>query len=141
MNARRSKRLYLLGGAVLLVVFAGFSYSTFQSSLTPYVSYDEARAARRPVQVAGGLEQGTSSWDGEAGFLRFTLADPEGKGTIRVRYKGTKPANFEDAISIVAIGSWDATAGELAADNLLVKCPSKYQGLEEPETHSYDAKG
>jgi len=141
MNASRSKRLYYLGGAILLLVFAGFSYSTFQSTLTPYVSYREAQEARRPDQVAGGLEKGTSSWDSEGGFLRFTLVDAERHETMRVRYKGTKPANFEDAISIVAIGSWDPQASELAADNLLVKCPSKYQGLEKPETHSYGAKG
>lgn len=137
MNGKTSRRLYFLGGALLLLVFAGFSYSTFQSSLTPYVSYDEARAARRPVQVAGGLEKGSSDWDDADGHLRFTLVDPEGKGTIRVRYKGTKPANFEDAVSIVAIGPYDSLAGELAADKLLVKCPSKYQGLEKPETHEY----
>jgi cytochrome c-type biogenesis protein CcmE len=47
-----------------------------------------------------------------------------------VRYHGLRPANFEDAISIVAIGSWDAGANEFAARKLLVKCPSKYQGSE-----------
>ncbi|MGH9361973.1 MAG: cytochrome c maturation protein CcmE, partial [Thermoanaerobaculia bacterium] len=41
-----------------------------------------------------------------------------------------KPANFEDAISIVAIGRYDQAGGEFAADQLLVKCPSKYQGAE-----------
>jgi len=47
-----------------------------------------------------------------------------------VRYNGVKPANFEDAISIVAIGNFDRTEGEFAAGKLLVKCPSKYQGAE-----------
>jgi cytochrome c-type biogenesis protein CcmE len=47
-----------------------------------------------------------------------------------VRYHGLRPANFEDAISIVAIGSWDAGAQEFRAEKLLVKCPSKYQGAE-----------
>ena len=105
--------------------------------LTPYVSYDVARQAERAVQVAGGLEQGTSSYDEAGGYLRFTLVEAETSETIRVRYDGLKPANFEEAISIVAIGRFDAEKDELAATQLLVKCPSKYQGLESVETKTY----
>ena len=50
-----------------------------------------------------------------------------------MRYEGLKPANFEEAISIVAIGRYDPDTGELAANKLLVKCPSKYQGAEVKE--------
>jgi cytochrome c-type biogenesis protein CcmE len=50
-----------------------------------------------------------------------------------VRYEGLKPANFEEAISIVAIGWYDEAGDELAANKLLVKCPSKYQGAEVKE--------
>ena len=53
--------------------------------------------------------------------------------TLPVRYEGLKPANFEEAISIVAIGTYDEASGELAANKLLVKCPSKYQGAEVKE--------
>ncbi len=56
---------------------------------------------------------------------------------MRVRYKGLKPANFEEAISIVAIGRYDASASEMHADKLLVKCPSKYQGIDKTETKTY----
>lgn len=133
----KSKTGYYLLGALLLVIFAGFSYSEFKGALTPYVPYAMAKEAQRTVQVAGGLEQGTSGYDEEAGYLRFTLVEEETAETIRVRYAGVKPANFEDAISIVAIGSFDAQDEEFAAKQLLVKCPSKYQGLENVETKTY----
>ena len=133
----KTRNLYYLAGAGLLLVFAGFSYSEFKGALTPYVPYDVARDAQRTVQVAGGLEQGSSAYDADAGYLRFTLIEPESSETIRVRYEGVKPANFEDAVSIVAIGRFDAAAEEFAAKQLLVKCPSKYQGLDEVETKSY----
>lgn len=125
-------RYYLLGG-VLLVAFAGFALSSFQESLTPYVSYQQAMAADRTVQVAGGLEQGSSDYDLESENLRFTLRDEQSGDLMPVRYAGLKPANFEDAISIVAIGRWDAATEEFHADKLLVKCPSKYQGVEVKE--------
>lgn len=129
---KRTHRYYLLG-AVLLLAFAGFSLSAFKETLTPYVDYKQARAADRVVQVAGALEKGSSKYVDTEDFLYFTLQDPKSKDTIRVRYKGLKPANFEDAISIVAIGQYDEGAREFEANKLLVKCPSKYQGAEVKE--------
>jgi cytochrome c-type biogenesis protein CcmE len=122
-------RLYVLGGALLLV-FAWFSLSSFKQTLTPYVPYGEARSTSRMVQVAGGLEKGSSSYRTEDKSLLFTIQDPKTHEALRVRYKGVKPGNFEDAVSVVAIGRYDTGAQQFEADKLLVKCPSKYQGAE-----------
>ena len=124
---------YTLLGVVLLLAFAGFSLSSFKETLTPYVSYKQARETERVVQVAGALEKGSSKYVDTEDFLYFTLQEPKTRETIRVRYKGLKPANFEDAISIVAIGQYDEGAREFEANKLLVKCPSKYQGAEVKE--------
>ena len=129
---KKNHRYYLFGG-VLLLAFAGFSLSSFKETLTPYVPYEQAREADRVVQVMGALEKGSSKYVDTEDFLYFTLLDPETKDSIRVRYKGLKPANFEDAISIVAIGQYDQGAKEFEASKLLVKCPSKYQGAEVKE--------
>lgn len=126
----KKNRLYLIFGSVLLLGFAGFSLSAFKETLTPYVSYTQAREGNRFVQVAGALEKGSSAYKQENESLYFTLEDPETKETLRVRYKGLKPANFEEAISIVAIGRYDGGSQEFEANKLLVKCPSKYQGAE-----------
>jgi cytochrome c-type biogenesis protein CcmE len=132
----KRRHYYILGG-ILLLAFAGFSLASFKQNLTPYVSYADARVMKRTVQVAGALEKGSSSYEDASSSLLFTLRDPKGGEAMRVRYKGLKPANFEDAISIVAIGQYDAAAGELHADKLLVKCPSKYQGIDKTETKTY----
>lgn len=125
----KQKNLYIVGGA-LLVVFTAFAFTSFNEALTPYVSYAEARAADRPIQVAGELFQQKSSYDAEKESLLFTLKDPESDDTLAVRYHGPKPANFDEAISIVAIGNFDKGENMLVAEKLLVKCPSKYQGAE-----------
>ena len=132
-----NKRWYYLAGIALLIGFAGFSLISFNQALTPYVSYREARSAPRAVQVAGALVKSSSSYDESTAALRFQLTDTATQDTIRVRYQGLRPANFEDAISIVAIGRYDAAAQELHADKLLVKCPSKYQGIEKIEEKTY----
>lgn len=125
-----NKKGYYFLGVVLLLAFAGFSASAFKETLTPYVPYETARKGDRVVQVAGALAKDSSSYVAAEESLYFTLQEPETRETLRVRYKGLKPANFEDAISIVAIGRYDRAARIYEADKLLVKCPSKYQGAE-----------
>ena len=123
-------KIWTAVGVALLVAFAGFAFTTFRSTLTPYVSFSEARRAARVVQVAGALEKGSARFDDATSRLHFALKDEASGTTLPVVYEGLRPANFEDAISIVAIGRYDTHAGELHADKLLVKCPSKYQGVE-----------
>jgi cytochrome c-type biogenesis protein CcmE len=125
----KKKPLYLMG-VLLLLGFAGFSMSSFKQTLTPYVPYEKARTGERIVQVAGALDKGSSSYVAAQESLYFNLLDPKTHETLRIRYKGLKPANFEDAISIVAIGRYDTGSKVFEADKLLVKCPSKYQGAE-----------
>jgi cytochrome c-type biogenesis protein CcmE len=47
---------------------------------------------------------------------------------MMVVYDGAKPANFEQADQVVVIGRYEN--GLFVADQLLVKCPSKYQGSD-----------
>jgi len=129
MKARKFQIL----GFVLLVAFAGFTMASFKETLTPYVSYDQAQTLKRTVQVAGGLVPDTTDYDENIQALLFTLHDPETGEQLRVRYKGLKPANFEEAVSIVAIGDFNSGEELLEAEKLLVKCPSKYQGAEVEE--------
>jgi cytochrome c-type biogenesis protein CcmE len=123
-----------IAGTVLLLAFAGFALTSFRQTLTPYVGFEEARRMDRTLQVAGGLVKGSSSY--ADGALSFTIREPSTGDTLPVRYRGVKPANFEEALSVVAIGRWSPQAGVIEADKLLVKCPSKYQGVE-PEEKTY----
>ncbi len=125
MNRRTT---WTLAGIGLIGGFIAFGAGAFKSSLTPYVSFEVARSARGAVQVAGSLVPHSTRYDPERGALLFTLAN-EGGDTLAVTYKGVKPGNFEEATQIVAIGRFNGSA--LEAERLLVKCPSKYQGVEE----------
>lgn len=130
-----NRRVLYLVGAALLLAFAGYAFTSFQSQLTPYVSFADAqRGVHRTLQVAGGLVKRSSSYGD--GALSFTIREPKTNATMLVRYRGVKPANFEEAISVVAIGRWSPAERVLEADRLLVKCPSKYQGVK-PEEKTY----
>jgi cytochrome c-type biogenesis protein CcmE len=115
------KPAYIIGLAVVLAALA-FGASSFQSSLTPYVTVAEAKNARGTIQVSGLLaDQG--SYD-QAGNFVFTMKDDK-SNTLKVVYKHPRPANFEQATGVVAIGRYEG--GTLQAESLLVKCPSKYE--------------
>jgi cytochrome c-type biogenesis protein CcmE len=129
------RRALYLAGTALLLAFAGYAFTSMRDTLTPYVSFAEAqRDANRTLQVAGGLVKGSSDY--ADGALSFTIQEPKTNHTMRVSYRGVKPANFEEALSVVAIGRYVPATATLEADKLLVKCPSKYQGVE-PEEKTY----
>ncbi len=121
------KPLHIAGiGIILLAVIYGVF--GFQSGFRSYTqSVDEAIASSRSVQLAGFLGT-TGEYDADGRFT-FMLQDEDGK-LIKIVSDDPRPANFEQAISIVAIGRYDQGEQAFLADDLLVKCPSKYQELQ-----------
>jgi cytochrome c-type biogenesis protein CcmE len=133
-DPRRQRRLWYAVGGVLIVAFLAYGATSFKSNLTPYVSFEEAMKSPRKVQVAGGLVPDSTSYIEDREMLRFGMIEDTGE-TLTVLYEGVKPGNFEDATEIVAIGTY--AEGAFHAEQLLVKCPSKYQGIEDdPEKHA-----
>ena len=116
--------------AVVVIVFLVFGAFSLKKSLTPYVGFAQAQKGGT-VQIIGKLVSGTDYYDTQTQKLAFTLIDDQGHGQMKVLYNGVKPGNFEQATEIVAIGQYQN--GTFEADQLLVKCPSKYQGLEQPK--------
>ena len=120
------KKSYVIGGVIVVgaLVMAMFS---FKSTLTSYVSIKEAKASERHVQVAGKLVPGSVQVDPSSNLLIFDLEEVDGD-QMTVHYPKSKPANFENAEKIVAIGRFDKVQAAFQANELLVKCPSKYEG-------------
>ncbi|MEP6801902.1 MAG: cytochrome c maturation protein CcmE [Acidobacteriota bacterium] len=113
--------------AVFAAAFIVLGVTAFQKTLTPYLSFDEATRSRGTVQVMGSLDKQSDRYDTSRQELSFDILDASGH-RMPVVYRGIKPGNFKDAISVVAIGRYQA--GRIDAERLLVKCPSKYQGAE-----------
>ena len=116
---------------VIILGFVIYGAVSLKTSLTPYVSFAEAKSSPQTVQVMGELEKSATRYDTTSGLLYFTLKDKQGDN-LEVSYKGVRPGNFDQATQIVAIGDYKEKVFQ--ADQLLVKCPSKYQG-EEVQTY------
>ena len=120
--------LKVIVAVVLLAVAATVGVSSFKRTMTPYIGFAEARNASGLVQVNGKLADKDYILKTEEQFLRFNLKDEHGD-VMPVEYRGVIPGNFDQAVSVVAIGKF---AGDhFEAEQLLVKCPSKYQAEAE----------
>jgi cytochrome c-type biogenesis protein CcmE len=114
----------VIAALVLLAIAGVFGASSFKKSMTPYVSFSDARRASGMVQVNGVLADKNYVLKKDEQYLEFKLKDSRGE-VMNVQYHGVIPGNFDQATSIVAIGRY--TNERFEADQLLVKCPSKYQ--------------
>ena len=117
------KSKYVIGIGIILV-FIIFAAINLSKSLTPYVSLEEAKKSHSVVQVKGKRIEGSEFYDLQRKVLIFRMQDDNGE-EFEVVYHGVKPANLEQATEVVVIGRYEE--GKFLADQLLVKCPSKYQ--------------
>lgn len=118
------KPLHIAAVGIILVAVV-YGIFGIQDGFRAYTtSVAEAESSGRSVQLAGFL--GSKGEYDEKGRWTFMLQDESGK-MVKVVSDDPKPSNFEQAISIVAIGRYDEGEKAFLADSLLVKCPSKYQ--------------
>ena len=124
------KAKYIIGTAII-VIFVVWGATSFLKTTIQYVSIDEARQATRTVQVMGKIDFDQVVFNTDDSRLEFAVydADSEDKNTaasMKVLYYGVVPGNFHQATSVVLKGK--SNGEEFVADQMLVKCPSKYQG-------------
>lgn len=124
------KAKYIIGGVIILV-FLAWGASAFLKTTIQYVSLDEAEHSQRTVQVLGKIDLGKVNYNTSQQRLEFAVYDPKAVDSVTaarmpVVYYGVVPGNFDQATSVVLKGKTDN--GVFVAEQMLVKCPSKYQG-------------
>ena len=118
-------------GIVIIVVFVAWGINSFMSTTIKYVSLADVSQSQGVIQVMGKIDFDAVTYDTDNSRLIFEITDLEDESIdrrLKVIYSGLVPGNFEQATSVVARGQY--LDGTLVADQLLVKCPSKYQGQE-----------
>lgn len=59
--------------------------------------------------------------------VRFAVADTEGR-RVEVEYDGPLPDTFRENREVVVRGRYDRARGVYVAEEVLARCPSKYEG-------------
>ncbi len=119
------KKAYIIA-AVIIALAMFMAMRSFKSTLTAYVSVNEAKTSKTAVQVAGIVVKGSAKYDLENNNLIFTLRE-DGGDEMPVEYNGPSPGNLNDATKVVAIGKYEPDRQVFRAVELLVKCPTKYE--------------
>lgn len=136
-------RLLILGGVIALAV-AYMVYAAFPGNTLYFVTVSEflgdpALQDGQTLRVAGALAPDTFRREDGATLSRFALGDKmadvpgiaAGSPQLAASYNGVLPDLFFNPHSeIILEGRYDAGDGVFAVDDVLVKCPSKYQSLQ-----------
>ena len=111
-------------GLILIVAFSSMLFLNFGQQVGGYMNFEEAAATGSKAHVVGmWIEEDNFRYDATSNVFYFSMKDDA--GNIReVRYLNPKPANFEEAEKLVIEGI--SEGDHFIAENILVKCPSKY---------------
>ena len=124
-----SKFKFMVGGVVVVAVIAVLIATSFGGSTSEYLTIAEAKSLgqdqARSSRVAGAIVPDSVNWSTEDVHLTFQITDET--GTLPISYRGPKPDMLVDAVEAVVVGKYDPAAQAFEAEELLMKCPSKYE--------------
>lgn len=123
----------LIGGiAYLLHATAGeaFEYYKHVDEVVP----DLAQWQKKPLQIHGYVLPGSiqKRLDPVTSKLEYKFVEVNCDKQLDVHYVGVVPDTFKDGAEVVAKGQLDGE--RLQAQEIMAKCPSKYQATEAPKT-------
>jgi cytochrome c-type biogenesis protein CcmE len=131
VNKRAKNRLIGVTAIILIAVAAiffglGGEQAAYYKSVDQ-IATDTALQGER-VKVGGLVIAG--SWDKKSNPMSFDIRDEnDAQGTgpsVQVVYNGAVPATFGDGVTAILTGEM-GTDGTLNADEMITKCPSKYE--------------
>ncbi len=131
------KGKYLVAGT-LLIFSAFLAYDSLSNYISPYLSVTMVvrnldQYQGKSLQIMGVVESGTFD-RGNNGTIRFAIND--GTEAISVIYTGALPQNFDEGKDVVVVGSLNGDE-TVEARQILVKCPSKYEGEDPPQQNNH----
>jgi len=111
-----------------MTLSGALAYDAFTSYISPYLTVsqvvrDSVTYLNKGIQVLGTVASGSVMYENAS--MVFNLIDDE--SIIEVNYTGSPPQNFQEGEQVVVIGKL-ISPNTVEATQMLVKCPSKYEG-------------
>jgi cytochrome c-type biogenesis protein CcmE len=121
-------KIGLVIGALVIVLCTAVAGVALSGSSRKAIGFAEARTLGEACEVYGEVVKSETRYDLRNSRLTFVLKEAKTGELMPVAYTRVKPASFDDASHVKAIGVYDGN--QFQAESLLVKCPSKYQGKD-----------
>ncbi len=145
-TGRRTRNRLIILGAVVALAVAYMVYVAFPGNALYFVTVSEFMGGDeyqdgRLIRVSGKLAPESFQRQDNSTLARFQLVDKEGDGggpSLDASYVGVMPDLFFNPHSeIILEGSYTAQR-VFETNSILVKCPSKYQSLDEEVPADYN---
>jgi cytochrome c-type biogenesis protein CcmE len=128
------KSKYIFGGIIIVVFLGLMGYLLTQTNISYENDFTQVMNSKTTIKATGAwVKEKHYSVDKQKNLLTFYLRDDEGN-EMKVVYKGTIPNNFESATTMVVTGKYHD--GYFEANDILTKCPSKYEATYEESENS-----
>ena len=138
MTALKAQSKFIFGGAIIVLAVGYLIVSSVGGSTAYYLTVEEVKAkgpSERTVRVNGNVVGETIEWNAQELMLRFSIADAS--GSLAVIYHGPRPDMLKGDAEAIVEGRY-IEGGSFEASNLLLKCPSKYEGAATATAESPD---
>lgn len=132
----------IVGGSLIIIAILSLLITSIPSFASTEVNLSEI--LNNPniyygeyLTIEGALDESSIKWNADSIELNFRIMD-ENKNELSVYHKGVRPDNFTNGIIVILQGTFNQN-GIFEAEQLLTKCPSKYESVDqsnyETETH------
>ncbi len=136
-NQANKKIKFIIGGAVVLGLIVYLIASAISSSGAYYrevaeVVNEKAALTGKSLRVSGNIVTESIKYDPTTLNLSFSISDPKDAGKqLAVHFHGVKPDQMDREGSSAIVEGSLGPGGIVEANNLLLKCPSRYDEYEE----------
>ena len=138
-NKANSKVKFIAGGLVIVGLIAYLIVSSISSAGAYYREVGEVLSQRdalvgKNLRVSGNVVTESVTYDAAKLDLNFMISDPADSGKqLAVYFHGVQPDQISrEGASAIVEGSLGPN-GVVEANNLLLKCPSRYEEYEQEE--------
>jgi len=133
-NEIAHKSKFLVAVAAFLIVITYLGFTAFQSASSYYLTVGEVLEKGdtiydKSLRVNGKLVHDSFQRESLGATMHFAITD--GQAEIDVAYGGLVPDLFFNEHSEIMIEGEYSREGVFETDTIIVKCPSKYEALEE----------
>ena len=135
-RANRSLK-FIIGGVVVVGLIVYLMVSAIQSAGAYYREVHEVLAQQssltgRAIRVSGNIVPGSIVYTASTLDLSFKIVDPKnGDQQLPIHFHGVKPDQMEREGSSAIVEGTLREGGTVEANNLLLKCPSRYEQYQE----------
>jgi cytochrome c-type biogenesis protein CcmE len=128
-KAANKRVKFIIGGAVIALAIVYLIFTTAQSTASYFLTVEElydkdSEIYDRNVRVSGMVVGDSVDFNSRDLILQFEITGESGE-TLPVVFNGPKPDQMRQDAEAIIQGKYDGS--EFTAQELLLKCPSRYE--------------